>query len=144
MKVGEPEIYVNRVESARAVSDDDVIRAVRAVTQAEGITDGEISVTFVDASTIATLNETHLGRPGPTDVIAFNLAEPKRPLGDIYVCPDVAAKSAEEWEVELREELLRLVIHGLLHVAGHDHPEGQERFESDMFRRQEAILAAVI
>jgi len=144
VKVGEPEIYVNRVESARAVSDDDVIRAVRAVTQAEGITDGEISVTFVDASTIATLNETHLGRPGPTDVIAFNLAEPKRPLGDIYVCPDVAAKSAEEWEVELREELLRLVIHGLLHVAGHDHPEGQERFESDMFRRQEAILAAVI
>ncbi len=144
MKVGEPEIYVNRVETARAVTDDDVIRAVRAVTQAEGITGGEISVTFVDASTIATLNETHLGRAGSTDVIAFNLAEPRQPLGDIYVCPEVAAKSAEEWDVELREELLRLVIHGLLHVAGYDHPEGQERFDSDMFRRQEAILAAVI
>ena len=144
MKLGEPEVYVNRVKSARAVTDDDVIRAIRAVTQAEGITGGEISVTFVDASTIATLNETHLGRPGPTDVIAFNLSEPKRPLGDIYVCPEVAAKSAEEWGLELREELLRLVIHGLLHVAGHDHPEGEERFESDMFRRQEAILAAVI
>jgi probable rRNA maturation factor len=140
----EPEIYVNRVDTARAVTDEDVIRAVRAVTQAEGINGGEISVTFVDASTIAALNETHLGRPGSTDVIAFNLAEPKQPLGDIYICPEVAAKSAEEWGVEFREELLRLVIHGLLHVAGHDHPEGQERLDSEMFRRQEAILAAVI
>ena len=144
MTVREPEIYVNRVETARPITDDDVVRAVRAVTQAEGITDGEISVTFVDALTIATLNETHLGRTGATDVIAFNLAEPKQPLGDIYICPEVAARSAEEWGVELREELLRLVIHGCLHVAGHDHPEGEERLASDMFRRQEAILAAVI
>ena len=144
MTVREPEIYVNRVKSARAITDEDVLRAVRAVTQAEGMTSGEISVTFVDALAIAALNETHLGRTGSTDVIAFNLAEPKRPLGDIYICPEVAAQSAEEWGVDLREELLRLVIHGVLHVAGHDHPEGQERLDSEMFRRQEAILAAVI
>ncbi|MGD8699796.1 MAG: rRNA maturation RNase YbeY [Gemmatimonadales bacterium] len=140
----EPDIYVNRVDTARAVTDDDVVRAIRAVTQAEGIESGEISVTFVDAVTMAALNETHLGRPGPTDVIAFNLAEPQQPLGDVYICPEVAAESAEEWGVELREELLRLVIHGLLHVAGYDHPESQERLDSEMFRRQEAILAAVI
>ncbi len=140
----EPEIYVNRVKSTRAITDEDVVRAVRAVTQAEGITSGEISVTFVDGLAMAALNETHLRRTGSTDVIAFNLAEPKQPLGDIYICPEVAAQSAEEWGVDLREELLRLVIHGVLHVAGHDHPEGQERIDSEMFRRQEALLAAVI
>lgn len=140
----QPEIYVNRVESVGAITDDDVVRAVRAVTQAEGITSGEISITFVDASTIEALNEAHLERTGPSDVIAFNLAEPKQPLGDVYICPEVAEQSAHEWGLELREELLRLVIHGVLHVAGHDHPEGEERLRSDMFRRQEAILAAVI
>lgn len=140
----EPEIYVNRVQSAGPISEEDVVRAVRAVSQAEGITSGEISITFVDALAIAALNETHLERSGSTDVIAFNLAEPSQPLGDVYICPEVAAQSAQEWGVELREELLRLVIHGVLHVAGHDHPEGEERLESEMFRRQEAILAAVI
>jgi probable rRNA maturation factor len=139
-----PEIYVNRVESAGAITDEDVVRAVRAVSQAEGITGGEISITFVDALAIEALNETHLGRSGSTDVIAFNLAEPKQPLGDVYICPEVARQSAVELELEPREELLRLVIHGVLHVAGHDHPEGEERLESEMFRRQEAILAAVI
>ncbi|MGD8866240.1 MAG: rRNA maturation RNase YbeY [Gemmatimonadales bacterium] len=140
----EPEIYVNRVQSAGPISEEDVVRAVRAVAQAEGMTSGEISITFVDAAAIAVLNETHLERSGSTDVIAFNLAEPGQPLGDVYICPEVAARSAQEWGVELREELLRLVIHGILHVAGHDHPEGEERLESEMFRRQEAILAAVI
>ena len=140
----EPEIYVNRVESVGAITDEDVLRAVRAVAHAEGITNGEISITFVDALTIEALNEAHLERTGPTDVIAFNLAEPKQPLGDVYICSEVAEQSAHEWGLELREELLRLVIHGVLHVAGHDHPEGDERLNSDMFRRQEAILAAVI
>lgn len=140
----EPEIYVNRVQSAGPVTEEDVVRAVRAVAQAEGITSGEISITFVDTLAITALNETHLERSGSTDVIAFNLAEPSQPLGDVYICPEVAAQSARQWGVELREELLRLVIHGVLHVAGHDHPEGEERLESEMFRRQEAILGAVI
>jgi len=116
---------------------------VLATAEATGVEDGEISITFLDATAIAALNESHLQRQGPTDVIAFNLAEPKEPLGDVYICPDVARQSAEEYDVELREELLRLVVHGVLHVFGYDHPEGPEREESEMFRRQEAILARV-
>jgi rRNA maturation RNase YbeY len=138
---GRLEVYVNRVDTAGPLTDAEVVRAVAAVTEDAGIAVGEISVTFVDALAMAALNETHLDRDGPTDVIAFNLSEPSEPLGDVYVCPEVAAASAREWGVELREELLRLVIHGVLHVVGYDHPDGPERLESEMFRRQEAILS---
>jgi probable rRNA maturation factor len=134
------EVYVNRVGTAGPITDEDVLRAVAAVTEDAGVATGEISVTFVDAPAMAALNETHLDRAGPTDVIAFNLSEPSEPLGDVYICPEVAAASAREWGVELREELLRLVIHGVLHVVGYDHPEGAERLESEMFRRQEELL----
>ncbi len=140
MTAGGLEVYVNRVGTAGPITDEDVLRAVAAVTEDAGVATGEISVTFVDAPAMAALNETHLDRAGPTDVITFNLSEPSEPLGDVYICPEVAAASAREWGVELREELLRLVIHGVLHVVGYDHPEGAERLESEMFRRQEELL----
>jgi probable rRNA maturation factor len=95
----------------------------------------------LDVNAITALNETHLDRQGPTDVIAFNLGERQAPLGDIYVCPEIARESAGEYGVPLREELLRLVIHGMLHVLGYDHPDGPEREESELYRRQEEILS---
>jgi probable rRNA maturation factor len=137
-------VYVNAVEAAEAVEEEVVEEAVRKVADAEGLRSGEISVTFLDAVAIAALNEAHLGRHGPTDVIAFSLGEPEATLGDIYVCPEIAREWADELGVELREELLRLVIHGVLHVAGYDHPAGPERVDSEMFRRQEAILSQLL
>lgn len=137
-------VHVNRTSQARAVRREEVERAVVAVAAAEGVESGEISVTFVEASTIAALNRAHLGRSIPTDVLAFNLGAPEAPLGDVYVCPDVARRSAAELGLSLREELLRLVVHGVLHVLGYDHPESPDREISDMFRRQEEILAGLI
>ncbi len=136
-------VYVNQLEIAEEVSQEDVERAVAATAKREGLRQGEFSVTFVDASTIANLNESHLRRQGPTDVIAFQLGEPDRPLGDVYICPEVARESAVEYDVEPRSELLRLVVHGMLHVLGYDHPEGTDRADSEMFRRQEEILVAL-
>jgi len=137
-------IYVNCPELAAPLDEERVVRAVSVVAEAEAVTTGELSVTFLAAEAMAALNEAHLNRPGPTDVVAFNLAQPKAPLGDIYICPDVARESALEFGVELEEELLRLVVHGLLHVFGYDHPEGPERVDSEMFRRQEALLAQLL
>lgn len=134
-------VHVNRISLAGSIRGGDVERAVIAVMVAEGIESGEISVTFVETSTIAALNQAHLGRRRPTDVLSFNLAAPDAPLGDVYVCPEVARRSALELGLPIREELLRLVIHGVLHVLGYDHPDGDDRAESDMFRRQEEILA---
>jgi probable rRNA maturation factor len=130
-------------------------RAVRrgarlALAAADPPPSGEISVAFVDADAMAELNRTWLDREGPTDVIAFDLGEPgpdgKRELvGDVYVCPDVAVAASEEpGGPPADEELVRLAIHGVLHVLGHDHPEDGTRWDSPMYRLQESLLARAL
>ena len=116
----------------------------RAVLEAEGVRDASISFAFVRPSTIATVNREHLGHKGPTDVISFPLAPtPGAPLGgDVYICPDVAARNAIEHGVGLREEIARLVVHATLHVLGREHPEGVGRETSTMWRRQEELLSS--
>ncbi|HET9003017.1 MAG TPA: rRNA maturation RNase YbeY [Gemmatimonadaceae bacterium] len=116
----------------------------RAVLEAEGVRDASISFAFVRPSTIATVNREHLGHKGPTDVISFPLAPAAgAPLGgDVYICPDVAARNAVEHGVGLREEIARLVVHATLHVLGHEHPEGEGREMSAMWRRQEELLSS--
>lgn len=116
----------------------------RAVLEAEGVRDASLSFAFVRPSTIATVNREHLGHKGPTDVISFPLAAAAgAPLGgDVYICPDVAARNAVEHRVGLREEIARLVVHGTLHVLGHEHPEGDGREASAMWRRQEELLSS--
>ena len=116
----------------------------RAVLEAEGVPDASLSIAFVRPSTIASINREHLGHKGPTDVISFPLAAaPGTPLGgDVYICPDVAARNALDHGVGIREEIARLVVHATLHVLGHDHPEGEGRETSAMWRRQEELLAS--
>lgn len=117
-----------------------VLRVLAAENQG---TDAEVSVTFQDDEAIRTLNRWYLGRDHPTDVLAFALgAGPAGHgvVGDIYIGVDRARDQARERDIPVRDELLRLVVHGVLHVLGHDHPEGPERESSPMFRRQEELL----
>jgi probable rRNA maturation factor len=87
------------------------------------------------------LNQGWKGRAEPTDVLAFALAGPDGSLaGDVYISPWMAAESARLLGVPLRQELTRLVIHGVLHVLGYDHPETTGRTASPMWRRQERYL----
>ena len=65
-------------------------------------------------------------------------------MGDIYICAEVARDNAKRQGVPAGEELLRLVVHGTLHVLGHDHPAGSKRTASRMWRKQEKILARVL
>ena len=62
----------------------------------------------------------------------------------MYVAPEVARRSAKELEISEAEELVRLVIHGTLHVLGHEHPEGDDREGSPMYRLQEALVDQVM
>ena len=139
-----PIVYVNQLGPELPLEAADVRRAVTSIVREEKLSEGAISVTFVEAAAIVALNEAHLGRSEPTDVIAFNLGEPGAPMGDVYICQDVAAQSAEELGIGVREELLRLVVHGTLHVLGYEHPDGPKREESAFFRRQEAILERLL
>jgi probable rRNA maturation factor len=119
---------------------------VEATLESERIANALISVAFVGRATIARLNKKYLGHAGPTDVISFGMGRSARGMpavGDIYICPDVARSNARRNRVSIREELSRLVVHGTLHVAGHDHPEDESRVDSDMWKRQERILDRV-
>ena len=120
-----------------------VASLARAVLRAERVSDATISIAFVTPAAIGAINQRHLGHRGPTDVISFPIAPAAgRPLGgDIYIAPDVARENARRHGVGVREEVARLVVHGVLHVLGHDHPEGEERTSSAMWRRQEALLS---
>ena len=121
-------------------------RVARAVLAAEGARRGSLSIAFVSNRRIAALNRRHLGHAGPTDVISFPLASavPGEVQGDIYIAPGVARENARRHGVPVREELARLVVHGTLHVLGHDHPEGASREASPMWRRQEALLGRAL
>ena len=125
------------------VRHDRVIRSVRAVLRGEGRR-AMISVAFVGRDRMRALHRRFKDRPGPTDVLAFALPGPGgRLAGDVYVCPWVAARQARSLRVPVREEILRLVIHGTLHVLGWDHPEDEGRTRSAMWRRQERYVKAV-
>lgn len=101
----------------------------------------DVSVTFLGPGRMRALNRAHLGHDRTTDVISFALQAPDGGLvGDVYVCRAVAATQAKRVGVPLRQELVRLVVHGTLHVLGHDHPAGEERTASPMWRRQERYV----
>lgn len=117
--------------------------AARIVLRAEKVRHALISITLVSAPRIAAINTKHLKHRGPTDVISFGFAREKGGpvVADIYIAPAVARQNARSAGVGVREELVRLVVHGVLHALGHDHPQGESRRHSPMWRRQEALVA---
>lgn len=120
-------------------------RGVRAALESQGAEEGEISVTLTGDAGIRDLNRKYLDRDRPTDVLAFRLFEEGEPvLGDVYVGLDQARRQAEERQISVDEELLRLAIHGTLHVLGHDHPEGGEREGAPMYRLQERLVTRIL
>ena len=110
-----------------------------------------VELTLLGPVAMRRLNRRATGRRRLTDVIAFALPQPDGTvLGDVYVCP----QAAERWVKNGRrgkreggraeEELLRLAVHGTLHVLGYDHPEGPGRTRSPMWRKQEAYVGRLL
>ena len=104
-----------------------------AVLRSEGRS-GELTLTFVDRDEITTLNQEHLGESGPTDVLSFPLDDDPSDvtagpvlLGDVVICPSVAAEAASSHAGTVDDELALLTVHGVLHVLGHDHAAPGER-----------------
>lgn len=146
---GEPEVFVADEQNVVPVDLERWQALAEAVLRAEGVRGlAELAVLFVGETEITELNEQHMGKPGPTDVLAFPIdaseAEivlmgqppsrgpdraPPDPgdmpllLGDVVVCPAVAARQAPEHAGSLDDELALLVVHGVLHVLGFDHDD---------------------
>jgi probable rRNA maturation factor len=132
-----------RVPLARAR----VREIARRVLAAEGVRDAMVSITFLGTRAMAALNRKHLGHRGATDVISFSFRETARRgpvIGDIYIAPDIARANARRHDAGFRQELARLVVHGVLHVLGYDHAKGDLRVASPMWHRQERLLARVV
>jgi probable rRNA maturation factor len=103
--------------------------AVRLVLEGEGVADAEISLAFVDNPTIHRLNKQFLQHDEPTDVLSFPLSDSAKKLaGELVIGAEVARDRAAEMGHDVQAELTLYVIHGLLHLCGHDdHDEADAR-----------------
>lgn len=97
--------------------------------------DGELTLSFVDRDEMTELNSTHMGVDAPTDVLAFpldadGLGDPGTGIpvlvGDVVICPSVAVDAVDTHAGTFDDEIALLVVHGVLHVLGHDHADPDE------------------
>jgi len=115
------------------------VRLAREVLIGEGVGDSELSLSFVTEDEIADLHERYMHETGPTDVLSFPLdaedvdEDGVRLLGDVVIAPAVAERNnATDPGAELR----LLVVHGVLHLLGHDHVD-DEAARAAMWAKQE-------
>ncbi len=119
----------------------------------------ELSVLLIDEAAMTELHVRWMGEEGPTDVLAFPMDELRLPqpgghgdhgssdpdaaevlLGDVVICPQVAAAQAAEAGQDVRDEIELLCTHGILHLLGYDHAEPEEH--ATMFGLQDRLLAS--
>lgn len=119
-------------ESGQAFSMDLLENAARTVLDLSGGLDADLTIVLVDDDRIQSLNKDFLGRDNPTDVIAFPADEPdpetgRRYLGDVVISLMRAAEQAGERGHSITAEVQLLVVHGVLHLLGHDHAGAGEK-----------------
>jgi probable rRNA maturation factor len=138
-------------ESGVEVDSDAILAVARHALDEMGVNPmAELSILLVDAEYMAELNHRWMDGEGPTDVLAFPMdegsvdhgpgesaGEPAL-LGDIVLCPEVAAKQAAGVGHSTTDELALLTVHGMLHLLGYDHAEPDE--EREMFGLQSRLL----
>jgi probable rRNA maturation factor len=136
-------------ESGRAVDEGEVADLARYVLDEMHVhPQADLSVLLVDVESMTQLHERWMDETGPTDVLSFPMdelrpgteGEPSPPglLGDVVLCPEVAARQAATAGHSSAEELLLLTTHGILHLLGYDHAEPDE--EKEMFELQRRLL----
>lgn len=127
VQVGDPEWHT-------AIGDlpalcNEIFRAVSAVTEAPI---GEVGLLFCNDDAIRRLNATYRGKDKPTNVLSFPAgpgpAQPGQPtfLGDIAVARETVLAEASEQKKTVRDHTAHMIVHGLLHLLGHDHEEPRE------------------
>jgi rRNA maturation RNase YbeY len=122
-------------------------RRARRVLAALGMPRAELSLALVSDAAIAELNAAHRGKRGPTDVLSYSLVEGAYAaqraalLGDVVIAVGVAARQAREIGHSLNDELLRLLIHGVLHLLGYDHEVARQA--KRMQAKERALWKAV-
>ena len=131
---GPVELTVQRVAAPAWVPPDDALR--RWAEAAAGGAGGELAVRIVDEAESRELNRTYRGKDRPTNVLSFPMPAPPgvpvQSLGDLVICAPLVAREAQEQGKSLEAHWAHLVVHGVLHLLGHDHerPEAAEAMEA--------------
>jgi rRNA maturation RNase YbeY len=135
-------IESEEVEGLLPVETDRMESFAREVLERNGVERGEYNIVFIGDAYMTELNEIYKGRIGTTDVLSFNLSDENENVyaGEVYVSLERAKEQAEEYGASFEREVVRLVVHGLLHLSGYVH-DTEELFAS-MNGRTEDIVAA--
>ncbi len=100
-----------------------------------------VSLAFVDKEEIRKVNKKFRKKNRATDVLSFLLNE-KQCLGEIIICPEIVKKNAKEYGVSAKEEMLKVFVHGILHLCGYDHEKSKKEAE-EMEKKQEKYLSHI-
>lgn len=138
-------VLVSGTVSAKGIARRALARKARIILERIGLDDEELSIRLVGDAEMHALNRDWRGKDRPTDVLSFPLREGKfgeisRALGDVVISLETAKGQAAERRRPLVDEVDRLLIHGILHLAGYDH-EISAREERRMKRKERELLA---
>ncbi|HEX3452478.1 MAG TPA: rRNA maturation RNase YbeY [Solirubrobacteraceae bacterium] len=142
-------VYLDNRTRGTGLDARAAVRALETLLPQIGEAGTSVSLTFVRDPEMRALNREHRGKDAPTDVLSFpfhppeaferagwtrplrqaqgDTDEPERSLGDIVISVDTALRQAADYDAPLAREVERLLIHAVLHLAGHDHMEPGER-----------------
>lgn len=146
-------VYLHNATRKHRIGTRRIERALRGLLAAIGRPAATVSLSFVGDRAMRRLNREHRGKDRTTDVLSFPMYEPfnvpRQPvagepelmLGDIIISLDVAARQAAAYDAALDAEIERLLVHGVLHLLGHDHEEPDERRR--MVREERKLAKAI-
>ncbi|MBD3290687.1 rRNA maturation RNase YbeY [candidate division KSB1 bacterium] len=134
------EINIDNINDNFKVDTDNIEHLVNYVLNKENYKFGDIGIVFVNHNYIIELNKKFLGKNETTDVLSFSLDETSKPeiSGEVYINLDIVSENAIEFNVSFVEEVNRMVIHGLLHLAGYDDQTDSDK--AIMTRREDLYL----
>ncbi|MEA3510371.1 MAG: rRNA maturation RNase YbeY [Actinomycetota bacterium] len=142
-------------EQDEPIVTDELLRLAELVLEQEGLeSETGVSLILIDGIQMAELNEAHMGKSGPTDVLSFPLEAstpgvppmrspggPPIELGDVFIAPTVVRLNAERHGAAFEDELSLMVVHGLLHLLGWNHEVDAEA--TRMEARESELLSLV-
>ncbi len=132
-------IHLYNRQSSLRICTKQVRKIIKAVLEEEGQSCDEVSVYFVDTTTISQLHAQFLQDPSPTDCLSLPMDQeqdsPYRVLGEVFVCPETAIRYATRHQLDPHRETTLYLVHGLLHLMGYDDLTPKER---QQMRRREA------
>ncbi|UCD86370.1 MAG: rRNA maturation RNase YbeY [Desulfobacterales bacterium] len=139
------DILIEDRQNRYRIAQKKIKKKAKTILDALECPNGELSILIVDDPEITKINETYLGRSGPTNVIAFPMQEgPFREinpdlLGDVVISLDTAAREAQQDRISVESRFDQLLVHGILHLFGFDHEKTPEQAK-DMMIKEEKLL----